>query len=128
MPNDSVAGETAAIGEMPVPLSEIVCGPAGSGVLMVIVAARAPAAVGLNLTLIVQLDLGLRLVPQLLFRMKSPGFVPPTVMPVIDSAVAPWLVSVTLDTALVVLTSWGPNVSAPVLKLIAVLVPLRETD
>ena len=50
------------------------------------VADRAPFAVGVKVTLTVQLKLAARVVPQLLFWVKSPGFVPDTetLIPVIE--------------------------------------------
>ena len=72
-------------GYFPVPLSATVCVPAPS--LMDRVALRAPVAVGLNVTVMVQSQPALRLVPHLLVSLKSPGSVPPIVMLVMASAV-----------------------------------------
>ena len=57
---------------------------------------RVPVAVGLNLTVIVQLALAAILVPQVFTCEKSVGFVPVIVMPVKFSRVLPMFVSVTL--------------------------------
>ena len=48
---------------VPVPFNVTTCGLVGSESLMVSVAARPKAAVGVNVTLIVQLDAAARLVP-----------------------------------------------------------------
>jgi hypothetical protein len=56
--NESVPGETLATGSMPVPLSDAVCEAIGAANATVSVAAAAPGAVGLNVTLTVQLPLG----------------------------------------------------------------------
>lgn len=61
---------------MPVPLRFTLWGLVGSESLIVTLADRLPAAVGVNVTLIVQLPPGAMLVPQLLVRAKSPGLVP----------------------------------------------------
>jgi hypothetical protein len=49
----------------PVPVNVMVCGLVGSASLMVTAAVRLPIAVGLKVTLIVQLAPAARLVPQL---------------------------------------------------------------
>ena len=72
---------------------------------------RVPVAVGVKVTLIVQLVPAARLAPQLLVCPKSPLLVPLTAMLVMPSAV-PWeLVRVTACAALVVPTFWLLNVS-----------------
>lgn len=69
----------------PVPESWTVCVPTAS--LTLKVAERAPVAVGVKLTVIVQSQPGLRLDPQFDDALKSPGSVPPSVMLVISSVV-----------------------------------------
>jgi hypothetical protein len=75
----SDAGETDAADAIPVPLKVTVCGLVGSESTIESAAARAPAALGLNLRLIAQLRPAARFVPQLLVRRKSPAFAPPIV-------------------------------------------------
>ncbi len=68
-------------------------------------ALRAPAAVGVNVTLIAQLaPAATVLLLQVLDRIKSPGFVPPRAMVVMLRVAVPLLVSVTLCAALAVPT------------------------
>jgi hypothetical protein len=55
---------------------------------------RAFAAVGVNVTLIVQVPFTATVAGQLFVCAKSPGFVPPSAMPVIASGFGPALVSV----------------------------------
>jgi hypothetical protein len=87
--NVSAVGETVLTGALPVPLSRTVCGLVGSPSLMDNVAVRAPVTVGLNRTVIAQLLPAARLVPQVVVLVKSPGFAPVMVMPVMDKAAAP---------------------------------------
>jgi hypothetical protein len=81
---------------------------------MVSVPLSTPVVVGLNLTLIRQLRPGARLVPQVVLSEKLALHV--MVMPVI--VVVPTFASVTVCDALVVPTSWFPNNSEKVLRLI----------
>ena len=67
-------------------------------------ALRAPAAVGLKATLMVQLAPAARLEVQLLVWAKSPLLVPANAMPLIVRLAFPVLLSVTAWTALVVPT------------------------
>jgi len=69
-------------------------------------AVRVPAAVGRNVTLIVQLALTASVEPQVVVRAKSPEFVPVIVMPVIDIVALPLLRRVIVLAALVVFTCW----------------------
>jgi len=73
-------------------------------------AVRAPVAVGLKVTLIVQLALALRLVPQVFVPAKSPLLLPEALMPVRVSVALPVLVKVTGD-ALTVPMAWMPKSS-----------------
>ena len=65
------------------------------------VALRLPTALGLNFSVMVQLLPAPTDEPQLLLSMKSPGFVPPLVTPVMPKAVVPTLVSITVCAGLV---------------------------
>src|SRR5437016_9496166 len=69
-------------------------------------AERAPVAVGVNVTLMVQLELAASELPQLFVCAKSPLLVPVTAMLEILNAVPPEFVSVTGSAALVVPTFW----------------------
>jgi hypothetical protein len=101
----SAVGVTELTGETPVPLSETVCGVVGTELAIEIVADLAPIAVGLNLTLIVQLLPAARVVPQVVVRMKSAGFVPAKVIAIPVRGMLPALDIVTVLIALVVPTS-----------------------
>jgi len=60
------------------------------------VALRVPAAIGLNVTLMVQVEPALTLTPQLLVWAKSVGLAPEKAMPVTLSDAFPLFVSVTV--------------------------------
>ena len=75
------------------PLIVTTCGLVGSGSTMVTVALREFRAVGLNLTVMLQLAPPASVAPHALVNRKSPGFVPPKVM-VIGSAALPRLLKV----------------------------------
>jgi hypothetical protein len=115
LPNDTVAGETAALGTpVAVPLRATVwllaVLPALS--LMVKVALLAPAAVGPKVTEIEQMPETAMLPVQVLAEIaKSSGLVPVMETPEIVSAPVPLLVSVTVCAELVVPTLWLLNVS-----------------
>ena len=65
-------GETVKVGAMPVPVELIVCGLPPALSLMVNAPVRVPLAVGVKVTLTVQLELVATLAPQLLLCAKSP--------------------------------------------------------
>jgi hypothetical protein len=87
----------------PVPVSETVCGLPVASSVIVTAATRLPAAVGLNVTLIVQLAPPATLAPHVFVSEKSPAFVPVIAMLVIDNG-PPLLLSVTVCAALVLPT------------------------
>jgi hypothetical protein len=95
---------------LPVPERTTVCGPFGALSVMVSVAVRTPFAVGLNVTLTVQLNEGTTPRPQLLTSAKSTAFVPVIRMLLILSDELPVLVSVTACGALLVPTIWAGKV------------------
>jgi len=107
-----LAGVTAmdtSVGGPPVPLKLTVCVlPVTLLLLSVMVkeAVRLPVAVGLNVTLNVQLLLAASELPQVLVCPKSPELVPVNPMLAIDRAVLPVLLNVTVWAALVVSTGW----------------------
>ena len=73
--------------------------------VMVTEPARVPPALGLKVTLIVQLAPGAIVVPQVLVSAKSPPFVPVVTMLETPSATVPVLLSVIVCAPLVVPTS-----------------------
>jgi hypothetical protein len=94
-------------GVTPVPLSVTLCGLPAALSLMLTLALRGPVALGVNVTLIVQVALTASvfgLIGQVFVSAKSVGFVPASAMLEIVRAAVPLLVSVTLCAALVVLT------------------------
>ena len=96
----SVLVDTAITGAVPVPVSETVCGLFEALSVMVSAPVREPLAVGVNVTLTVQLELAPTLAPQLLVCAKSPL----ACMPVTEMEVPPGFDSVTGCEALVVPT------------------------
>ena len=90
-----------------------VCGLPAALSLTLTAAVRAPFAVGLNLTLMVQLAPAFSELPQVLVCKKSPELVPviPIEMPVME--VVPTLVNVTFLAGLVV-----PTVTVPKFRLV----------
>jgi hypothetical protein len=102
--NVSLVGVTLT--PVPVPVSDTVCGLPGALSAIETEAVRVPAAVGRNVTLIVQLALTASVVPQVVVRAKSPEFEPVIVIPVIDIVALPLLRRVIALAALVVFTGW----------------------
>jgi uncharacterized protein YqcC (DUF446 family) len=90
----------------PVPERVTVWGDPAALSAMVTDAPRLPAAVGVNVTEMLQLPPAATLAPQVLLCAKSPGLVPVTAMLVIVKAADPVLLSVTDWAALVVPTFW----------------------
>ena len=105
MPKFKLVGESVTAGAVPVPVAVSVCGLPAALSVMVSVALRAPAAVGLKVTLKVQLAPAASVagsVPQVFVWAKSPAFAPPMVMLLMVSVPVPGFVSVTFCAALVV--------------------------
>ena len=101
-------GEAATEKSMPIPVSPAEWGLPGPSSVMVSVALRAPAAVGLKVTLKVQLAPAASVAgnaPQVFVWAKSPL----VAMALIVSGALPLLVSVTVCAALVVPTFWLPK-------------------
>src|SRR5207237_3765909 len=94
-------GRRMAAGAVPVPVRLTDCGLPAALSVMVIAPVRVPVAVGVKVTLMAQLAPAATDVPQVLVCTKSPL----ATMLVTLSAAVPVLVSVTVCTALVVLTS-----------------------
>ena len=96
MPNAKEVGERLATGpvvpdETPLPLNAAVCGLPLALSVTATLAVRVPVAVGLNVTLIVQLVPAARLAPQVWVWVKSPLLVPVMAMPLMLSAAVPVL-------------------------------------
>ncbi|HMC60700.1 MAG TPA: hypothetical protein VKJ01_16035 [Candidatus Solibacter sp.] len=89
---------------VPVPVSEAVCGLPAALSATETLAARVPEAVGVNVTLMLQLAAAASEAPQVFICVKSPGLVPLIVMLVMVSAAVPVLLSVTTPGALLVPT------------------------
>ena len=99
-----------APGAPPIPVSPTVCGLLLALSVIVTEAVRAPAAVGLKETLIVQLVPAAKLAPQLFVCEKSPLFTPVTLMERLRSAEPPPFVTVTVWLGVAVPTGDVPNV------------------
>ena len=96
MPKASEVGERLTTGpvvldETPLPLNAAACGLPLALSVTATPALRVPVAVGLNVTLIVQLVPAARLAPQVCVWVKSPLLVPVMAMPLMLSAAAPAL-------------------------------------
>ena len=97
--------ERLATEAVPVPVSVTKWGLPGALSTILIEAERPKMAVGVNVTLMVQLPpFAVRVLPQALVWLKSPALVPVTEMLVIDKLTFPVLVRVTPITELVVLS------------------------
>jgi hypothetical protein len=92
-----------------VPVSEAVCGLPDALSLTETVACREPEAIGVNVTLIVQLVASASELPQLFVWEKSPGFAPVMVILVMVKVALPVLLSVTSCGALLPPRTWLPN-------------------
>ena len=112
LPNAIDVGESVAAGAPPVPERTSVCGLPGASSAITSVADRVPAAVGVNVTLMVQLEFGAMVAPQAFVDGKSLLFTPPMVMLDRFSGAPPVFVSVTVCAALAVPTDWLEKASA----------------
>jgi hypothetical protein len=104
----SEVGESEATGTVPVPERETEGAVPGALLVTLREPVRAPRAVGVKVTLIVQEALTASVVDpvgQLLVWAKSPEFVPPSAMLLMLSGAVPVLVTVIVCAALVVPTS-----------------------
>jgi len=88
-PKDSDAGEMETAGAVPVPVSATACGLPLASSLIWTAAARAPAAVGVNVALIVHVAFTASDAGQSLVCAKSAAFVPEMTMPPIVSVAVP---------------------------------------
>ena len=124
-PKFKLVGESFAV--VPIPLSDTCCGLPEALSVTLSTALRVPLAVGLKLTLIVQLALAASELPQVCVWEKSVALVPVIAIPVIVSEVVPTFVSVTVFGPLVT-----PMATVPKLKLVGesfavVPIPLSGT-
>jgi len=94
--NVSELTEGEAIGPLPLPVNDTDCGLPEALSVTRRLPLLVPVAVGLKVTLIVQLALIASANPQLLVCEKSPGFVPARAILVIDNAAVPAFLSVTV--------------------------------
>jgi hypothetical protein len=129
--NVRLVGERlAAPAAVPVPVRLTVCGLPAALSETLTVAVRVPAAVGVKVTLIVQLLFAATELPQVFDSAKSPVLVPVMLMLVMLKLEFPVLLKVTLCAALVVPTFWLLNVRLVGERLAvpaAVPVPVRLT-
>ena len=102
MPKFKVTAERLTTEAVPVPVRVTDWGLPGALSAIVIEAARLKMAVGVNVTLIVQVPFAATDPPQVLVWAKSPALVPVTEMPVMVKLAFPMLVRVILLAALVV--------------------------
>src|SRR5205807_1358610 len=119
---------------MPVPASDTDCGLPGASSVMVTVAVRALAAVGVNVRLRRQLAPATTVAPFVQVvpaaMAKSPGFKPARTMLEMLRVAVPLLVRVTACTGLVVLRRWSPKARLVGAKVTAgtIHVPASDTD
>jgi hypothetical protein len=98
---DRPLGVRLTTGAVPVPVRLTVCGLPAALSEMLTAAVRVPAAVGVNVTLIVQLPLAATELPQVFVSAKSPALVPVMLMLVMLKLALPVLLRVTFCAALV---------------------------
>jgi hypothetical protein len=111
----------------PIPLSVTVCGLPAALSVTLRAAVRVPLAVGLNVTLMLQLAPVANELPQVWVCAKSPALVPVIAIPLIVKLVVPTLLSVTVSAGLDV-----PRATVPKLRLVGesfavVPIPIRLT-
>jgi hypothetical protein len=107
--NASDVGDKLAIGLVPVPESVTPWGLPLALSNTESVAVRADAAVGVKVTLMEQLAPGVKVVPHVVVRLKSPAFAPVMLILLMVKVPTPTFERVTLCAALEVLTDWLPN-------------------
>ena len=95
LPKETAGGVKLTAGAVPVPERLAVCGVLVALSVTVSVAERVPPAVGVNVTLMVQLELAASEVPQLFVCAKSPLLVPVMAILEIFNGPLPELVSIT---------------------------------
>src|SRR5207244_4123609 len=117
---------------MPVPASDTDCGLPAASSVMVTVAVRALAAVGVNVRLRRQLAPATTVAPFVQVvpaaMAKSPGFKPARTMLVMLRVAVPLLVRVTVCAGLVVLRRWSPKARLVGAKVTAGTIPVPASD
>src|SRR3989449_32155 len=131
-PKARLVGAKVTAGTMPVPASDTDCGLPGASSVMVTVAVRALAAVGVNVRLRRQLAPATTVAPFVQVvpaaMAKSPGFKPARAMLVMLRVAVPLLVRVTVCTGLVVLRRWSPKARLVGAKVTAGAMPIPASD
>src|SRR2546428_1840458 len=116
----------------PVPVSDTDCGLPAASSVMVTVAVRALAAVGVNVRLTRQLAPATTVAPFVQVvpaaMAKSPGFKPARTMLVMLRVAVPLLVRVTVCTGLVVLRRWSPKARLVGAMVTAGAMPIPASD
>jgi hypothetical protein len=110
--NVRLVGLSVTAGAVPVPVNATACGLPDALFVIETLAERLPAAPGVNVTEMEQLDpaaIVLGATGQVLDCPKSAAFVPVTEMPLIERAALPELVRVTRRGVLALPTRWPPN-------------------
>jgi hypothetical protein len=125
VPKFRLVGKRFAV--VPVPPSAACCGLPAALSVTLRAAERAPLAVGLNVTLMMQLDPAASELPQVWVWAKSPGLFPLTAMLVIVKEVVPTFVSVTFIAALVVPIAWVKKLRLTGESFAVVPIPLTVT-
>src|SRR5947209_3370950 len=133
LPKALLVAESVAVGGVtPVPVSDTDCGLPGASSVMVTVAVRALAAVGVNVRLRRQLAPATTVAPFVQVvpaaMAKSPGFEPARAMLVMLRVAVPLLVRVTVCTGLVVLRRWSPKARLVGAKVTAGAMPIPASD
>jgi hypothetical protein len=125
LPKLRLAGESIAIGAVPVPASDTLCGLPEALSVTVTEPVRVPTAVGVKVTLIVQRAPAPSVVPQVFVWAKLPVLV----IAEIASGALPVFESVVVWARLVVPTNWPPNarLAGESIAIGAVPVPVSET-
>jgi hypothetical protein len=109
-------------------VSATICGPPVTLSVTVTDAERAPAAVGANVTLIVQAPEAKTVNPQVFVSAKSPGFVPVIVMLEIDRTPIPGFVKVIVFAALVSPVTTPPKARVAVLSVMPGVTPMPASE
>lgn len=105
MPKARLPGERLAAGAAPVPVSATVCGLPAALSLVERDAVRAPAALGVNVILMLHVAFAAKVEPHVVVRAKLEALVPVREMLLIVMLAVPVLVNVTMLAVLVVFTN-----------------------
>jgi hypothetical protein len=124
LPKFKLEGDRSAEAASPVPVRPAVCGLPEELSLTTSVPDRIPAALGVKVTLTVQLDPAATPEPQLFVCAKSPLLVPVIETLEMLTVVLPGLDSVTLCAELVVPTAWPVKVKLDGESVIAGITPV----